>query len=124
MTKLKHNSEYIQIKDEQRIWLNKLVKWLETRGVERDYPILIWEVVLDVTINQPYSLCFKALLNDRYHKDDKDKLNWLQRLYHYTKKWNLNWKGKHLYDVYDQKVVVNKNDIILMLGKYNSQDKE
>ena len=124
MTKPKHNSEYIQITDEQRIWLNKLVKWLETRGVERDYPILIWEVVLDVTINQPYSLCFKALLNDRYHKDDKDKLNWLQRLYHYTKKWNQNWKGKHLYDVYDQKVVVNKNDIILMLGKYNSQDKE
>ena len=124
MTKPKHNSEYIQITDEQRIWLNKLVKWLETRGVERDYPILIWEVVLDVTINQPYSLCFKALLNDRYHKDDRDKLNWLQRLYHYTKKWNQNWKGKHLYDVYDQKVVVDKNEIILMLGKYNPQDKK
>ena len=122
MTKLKHNSEYIQITDEQRIWLNKLVKWLETRFHQRDYPILIWDTTLDVTINKPYSLCFKAMLNDKYHKDDKDKLNWLQRLYTYTNKNKLNWKGKHLYDTNNKKVVVNKNDIILMLGKYNPQD--
>ena len=122
MTKLKHNSEYIQITDEQRIWLNKLVKWLEPRFHQRDYPILIWAHTLDVTINKPYSLCFKALLNDRYHKDDRDKLNWLQRLYTYVNKNKLNWKGKHLYDVNNKKVVVDKEQIILMLGEYNPQD--
>ena len=121
MKKLKHKSEYITLTSKHLTWLHILVKWCESRGVERDYPILIWAHILDVTINQPYSLCFQAMLNDKYHKDDKDKLNWLQRLYTYANKNKLNWKGKHLYDVNNKKVVVDKEEIILMLG-YNPQD--
>jgi hypothetical protein len=61
------------------------------------------------------------MLNDKYHKYDKDKLNWLQRLYTYANKNKLNWKGKHLYDANNKKVVVDKEEIILMLG-YTPQD--
>jgi hypothetical protein len=67
MTKLKHNSEYITLTRNHLKWLGILTKWCESRGVERDYPILIWAHTLDVTINQPYSLCFQVMLNDKYH---------------------------------------------------------
>ena len=122
MKKVKHKDEYITLTRNHLKWLGILAKWCETRAHQRDYPILIWAHTLDVTINKPYSLCFKALLNDRYHKDDRDKLNWLQRLYTYANKNKLNWKGKHLYDANNKKVVVDKNEIILMLGEYNPQD--
>ena len=122
MTKLKHNSDWITLNSNQTARLRILIKWLDTRFHQRDYPILIWADTLEVTINKPYSYCFKALLNDRYHKDNKDKLNWLNRLHSYANKNKLNWKGKHLYDVNNKKVVVDKEEIILMLGKYNPQD--